>query len=146
MIDSLFGPNHINILSCAQVFYTFSSFFLVAHTPLVSDGAAFGLKLLLSFWMQDFDSLFLFKNPAFWIHDFDSLFIVDFPLQESTPPSPGILLFGFISIILNYATDRQKERFKARSDAIDECHLFTQTGDKRRVHHLGKKGQVRSGH
>ena len=37
-------------------------------------------------------------------------------------PSSGILLFGFISIILNYATDRQKERFKARSNSTKESH------------------------
>merc|ERR1712109_377799 len=51
-----------------------SSFFLVAHPPLVSDGAAF-----------------------------------------------GILLFGFISIILNYATDRQKEYFK---ETNGECIIW----------------------
>jgi len=61
-------------LTWVQVFYTFSSFFLVAHAPLVSDGAAF-----------------------------------------------GILLFGFISIILNYATDRQKERFK---ETNGECIIW----------------------
>ena len=50
-----------------------------------------------------------------------------FPTFIFTPsffctPSSGILLFGFISIILNYATDRQKERFKARSNSTKESH------------------------
>ena len=96
------------------------------------------------FWIDDFQSIFIvnFPFPSFRIHDLVSL-------TSHSPPSPGILLFGFISIILNYATDRQKERFKARSDFdfdwVVLFHLLPHTGDKWRVHHLGKKGQVRSG-
>ena len=39
-----YSERTLDVLVHDQVFYTFSSFFLVAHPPLVSDGAAFGFK------------------------------------------------------------------------------------------------------
>ena len=57
-------------LSPVQVFYTFSSFFLVAHAPVISDGAAFGLKTHLSRFSL---------SRSFWL----SLLIIDILLQES---------------------------------------------------------------
>ena len=47
-----------------QVFYTFSSFFLVAHPPLVSDGAAFGGKVTEPSFkkLEPRTEMFLFKE------------------------------------------------------------------------------------
>jgi len=61
-------------LTWVQVFYTFSSYFLVAHPTQISDGASF-----------------------------------------------GILIFGMLSISLNYMTDRQKEKFK---ETGGECSIW----------------------
>ena len=70
------NPSWTNFLSSAQVFYTFSSFFLVAHAPLVSDGAAFGQRNL-------FVSLSLLKNQFSQFMIFIDFSLSTFSLPES---------------------------------------------------------------
>merc|ERR1712088_610100 len=54
-------------------------------------------------------------------YTFSAYFLVAHPTQVSNPGAFAILIFGLLSVILNYMADYQKEKFKASNG---ECTIW----------------------